>query len=129
MSVLMVPALFLLQLLLPSSTAPQDHPIYGPAFSLNVAPTRPAMVQGGSTAFNIFIQSSESVSFRVKIEGVPSSVTADIPQVGPGASTIVLHCPPNTPGGTYAIQVTAAAGSNQQTQTFALDIKPLHPKQ
>lgn len=125
MSVLMVPALFLLQVLFPG--APASHPIYGPAFSLNVAPTRPAMVQGGSTAFNIFIQSDEPASFRVKIEGVPSSVTADIPQVGPGASTIVLHCPPNTPSGTYAIQVTAAAGKNQQTQTFALDIKPLHP--
>ena len=125
MAALMVPALFLLQVLFPG--APTSHPIYGPAFSLDVAPTRPAMVQGGSTAFNIFIQSDEPASFRVKIEGVPSSVIADIPHVGPGASTIVLHCPPNTPSGTYAIQVTAAAGNNQQTQTFALDIKPLHP--
>jgi hypothetical protein len=131
MSTVMIPALLLLQLLFPFATpaAPQSHPIYGPAFSVDVAPTRPVMVQGGSTAFNIFIRSDEPASFRVRIEGVPPSVTAEIPHVGPGVSTIVLHCPPGTPTGTYAIQVTAAAGKNQQTQTFALDIKPLRPKQ
>jgi hypothetical protein len=127
MSPLSIPVLFLLQVLLPSPGAAQSQPTYNPAFSLSVAPMRPAMVQGGSTAFNIFIQSGELAQFRVRIEGIPSSVTAAIPHVGPGASTIVLHCPPNTPTGTYAIQVTAAAGMNQQTQTFALDIKPPRP--
>lgn len=129
MSVLMVPALFLLQLLFPLAlpNAPQDHPIYGPAFSLDVEPTRLVMVQGGSTEFNMFIRSGQPLSFRVKIEGVPSSVTADVLQVGAGVSTVALHCLPDTPSGTYAIQVTAAAGKNQQTQTFALVIRPLHP--
>jgi hypothetical protein len=129
MSTLIIPVLFLLQLILPSPTVTQRQPVYNPAFALSVAPMRPAMVQGGSTAFNIFIQSGELAQFRVRIEGIPSSVTAEIPRVGPGASTIVLRCPPNTPTGTYAIQVTAAAGMNQQTQTFALDITPARPVQ
>ena len=129
MLALALPALLLLQLLFPSSAVPQERPISGAAFSLNVAPMRPSMVQGGSTAFNIFIQSSESASFRIRIEGVPSSVIADIPHVGLGTSTIVLRCLPNTPTGTYAIQVTASTGNNQQTQTFALDIKPARPTQ
>jgi hypothetical protein len=131
MSPVMISALFLLQLLFPfaAPTILQSQPTSGPAFSLDVAPMRPVMVQGGSTAFNVFIHSDKPAAFRVRIEGVPSSVTADIPHVGPGVSTIVLHSLPVTPTGTYAIQVTAASGSNQQTQTFALDIKPLRPKQ
>src|SRR5512146_1174658 len=104
MSTVMISALFLLQLLFPfaTPTIPQSQPIYGPAFPLDVAPTRPVMVQGGSTAVNVFTRSDKAASFPVRIEGVPSSVTADIPQVGPGASTIVLHSLPGTPTGTYA---------------------------
>ena len=119
-------ALLVLQLAFAASQ-PIDHPFYGPDFSLSIPNARPGMVQGGSTSFNIVIQSSEAATFKVKVEGIPRSVTAQIPSVGPGPSTITLSCPPNTPTGTYAIQVTAAAGQNQQTQTFALDIKPLHP--
>jgi len=121
-------ALFVLQLVFPASQ-PIDHPFFGPDFSLSIPNARPGMVQGGSTSFNIFIQSSEAATFKVKVkvEGIPRLVTAQIPSVGLGASTITLSCPPNTPTGTYAIQVTAAAGQNQQTQTFALDIKALHP--
>jgi hypothetical protein len=43
----------------------------------------------------------------------------------PGENTIVLHCAPNTPHATYALQVTVAGAQNQQTQTFALEIRPL----
>jgi hypothetical protein len=119
-------ALLVLQLAFAASQ-PIDHPFYGPDFSLSIPNARPGMVQGGSTSFNIVIQSGEAATFKVKVEGIPRSVTAQIPSVGPGLSTITLSCPPNTPTGTYAIQVTAAAGQNQQTQTFALDITPLHP--
>ncbi|HEX7289425.1 MAG TPA: hypothetical protein VF532_24795 [Candidatus Angelobacter sp.] len=129
MSALIFPSLFLLQLLATPTPPAQSQPPYNPAFSLSVAPMRPTLVQGGSTALNIFIQGSDPASFRVRIEGIPSVVTADIPHVDLGASTIVLRCPPGTPIGTYAIQVTAAAGMNQQTQTFALDIKPVPPPQ
>lgn len=126
MTALLIPAFFLLQLFTPVSLPPQT-PFYGPAFSLAVTPTRPVMVQGGSASFTIHLAGDQPASFSVRIEGIPSSVSAEIPHVGLGSSTIVLHSLPGTPHGTYAIQVTAAAGSNQQTQTFALDIKPLHP--
>ena len=122
----MLQAILLLQLLLPGAGAP-SVPYYGPAFSLDVAPTRLVMPQGGSTTLTVLLKTTEAASFSLRIEGVPAAVRAEIPVLKPGANIIVLRCPLNTPSGTYAIQVTAAAGQNQQTQTFALDIQPLFP--
>jgi hypothetical protein len=121
----MLQAVLLLQLLLPSTAALPTVPYYGPAFSVGVSPTRLVMPQGGSTTLTVLLNTSEAASFKLRIEGVPATVRASIPILKPGANIIVLRCPPNTPSGTYAIQVTAAAGQNQQTQTFALDIQPL----
>jgi hypothetical protein len=120
-------AVFFLQLLLPSAAVLPTVPYYGPAFSLGVSPTRLVMPQGGSTTLTVLLNTSEAASFKLRIEGVPAVVRAEIPALKPGANIIVLRCPPNTPSGTYAIQVTAAAGQNQQTQTFALDIMAATP--
>lgn len=123
----MLQAILLLQLLLPGAGAGPSVPYYGPAFSLDVAPTRLVMPQGGSTTLTVLLNTTEAASFRLRIDGVPAAVRADVPALKTGANTIVLSCPLNVPSGTYAIQVTAAAGQNQQTQTFALDIQPLFP--
>jgi uncharacterized membrane protein len=121
----MLQAVFLLQLLLPSAAVLPTVP--GPAFSLGVSSTRLVMPQGGSTTLTVLLSTSEAASFKLRIDGVPAVVTANIPALKPGANIIVLRCPPNTPSGTYAIQVTAAAGQNQQTLTFALDIMAATP--
>ena len=123
----MLQAILLVQLLLPSAGNLPGIPYYGPAFSLDVAPTRLVMPQGGSTVLTIFLNTTEAASFSLRVEGVPAAVRAEVPVLKTGANTVVLRCPPNTPSGVYAIQVTAAAGQNQQTQTFALDIRPLFP--
>lgn len=125
MAVLTISALLLLGMLFSPAAVPQ-RPAADPAFTISVPPVRPAMVQGGSTEFILIVQSSEPADFRLRIEGVPGSVVADPVRVAPGSSTIVLRCASDTPIGTYALEVTLAAGKNQQTQTFALDIKPAH---
>lgn len=121
----MLQALLFLQLLLTAATPMPTAPYYGPAFTLDVAPTRPVMRQGGSTQFTVFIRNAEPSFYHLIIAGVPASVTAEVPPLQPGANTIVLHCAPNTPQATYALQVTVAGAQNQQTQTFALEIRPL----
>lgn len=123
---MMFQAILLLQLLLPGATTP-SVPFYGPAFTLSVAPTRPTMPQGGSTEFTVYVNATENVAYTARIEGVPASVRAQIPVLHPGANKIIVSCPRNTPHGAYAIQVHVAAGQNQQTQTFALEIDPLPP--
>ena len=123
----MLQAIFLLQFLFPATAALPALPYYGPAFGLDVTPTRLVMPQGGSTVLTVFLNTSEAASFSMRVEGVPAAVRAEVPVLKSGANTVVLRCPPNTPSGVYAIQVTAAAGQNQQTQTFALDIQPLSP--
>jgi hypothetical protein len=123
MAVLTMSALLLFGMLFPPTAGPQ-RPAADPAFTISVPPVRPAMVQGGSTEFIVIVQSREPADFRLRIEGVPASVVADPVRIAPGRSTIVLRCASDTPIGTYALQVTASAGMNQQTQTFALDIKP-----
>ena len=123
----MLHAVLFLQLLLAVATPVPNAPYYGPAFTLDVAPTRPVMRQGGSTQFTLFIRNAEPSSYHLSIAGVPASVTAEVPPLQPGANTIVLHCAPNTPHATYALQVTVAGAQNQQTQTFALEVRPLPP--
>jgi hypothetical protein len=118
-------AIVFLQLLLPAATSAPAFPYYGPAFTLDVAPTRPLMRQGGSAQLTVFIRNADPSSYQLSIAGVPASVTAEVPPLQPGANTIVLRCAPNTPNATYALQVTVAGAQNQQTQTFPLDIKPL----
>jgi len=121
----MLQAVLFLQLLLAAATPAPSLPYYGPAFTLDVAPTRPVMRQGGSTQFSVFIRNGEPSFYHLSIAGVPASVTADVPPLQPGENTIILHCAPNTPHATYALQVTVAGAQNQQTQTFALEIRPL----
>ncbi len=121
----MLQAILFLQLLLAAATPAPNLPYYGPAFTLDVAPTRPVMRQGGSTQFSVFIRNAEPSFYHLIIAGVPASVTADVPPLQPGENTIVLHCAPNTPHATYALQVTVAGAQNQQTQTFALEVRPL----
>lgn len=121
----MLHALLLLQLLLPTTTPMPSSSYYGPAFTLDVAPTRPVMRQGGSTQLTVFIRNAGPSFYQLSIAGVPSSVTADVPTLQPGENTIVLRCAPNTPNATYALQVTVASAQNQQTQTFPLEIKQL----
>lgn len=121
----MLHALLFLQLLLAFATPVPTAPYYGPAFTLDVAPTRPVMRQGGSAQLTVFIRNADPSSYQLNIAGVPASVTAEVPPLQPGANTIVLHCAPNTPNATYAIQVTVAGAHNQQTQTFPLEIQSL----
>ena len=120
----LLPIVFLFQFALPPATTAPSVPFYGLDFAVRVSPTRPSMVQGGTTSFDLFIDSSRPIVFSLKLEGIPPAVRPDIPKLVPGINTITLSCPPNTPNGTYAIQVTVAGGQNQQTQTFALDITP-----
>ena len=119
----MLHALLFLQLLL--AGAVPGAPYSGSAFTLDVAPTRPVMLQGGSTQLTVFIRNADPSFYQLNIAGVPASVTADVPPLQPGANTIVLHCAPNTPNATYALQVTVAGAQNQQTQTFPLEVRPL----
>ena len=121
----MLQAVLFLQLLLAAATPAPSFPYYGPAFTLDVSPTRPVMRQGGSTQFSVFLRDAEPSFYHLSIAGVPASVTADVPPLQPGENIIILHCAPNTPHATYALQVTVAGAQNQQTQTFALEIRPL----
>lgn len=118
-------AIVFLQLLLPAATPFASDPYDGTAFTLDVAPTRPVMRQGGSTQLTVFIRNAGPSFYQLSIAGVPASVTADVPLLQPGENTIFLRCAPNTPHATYALQVTVAGEQNQQTQTFPLEIRPL----
>jgi hypothetical protein len=106
-----------------------DQPFYGPAFELSVAPMRPVLEQGGSVAVTVNLNGSSPAGFQLSYAGVPASVVANTTTATPGANTIIFRCAPDTPPGVYALQVTAAAGQNRQTQTFAFVIRPAGGKE
>jgi hypothetical protein len=95
-----------------------------PAFQLSASPTRPLLEQGGSTSVNLTVESVSPADFKLSFAGIPSSVVADTSIARRGTQTIVFHCPTDTPPGVYAIQITAAAGENQQTLTFPFVVHP-----
>jgi hypothetical protein len=96
----------------------------GPAFQLSASPTRPLLEQGGSTTVTLTVESASPADFKLSFAGIPFSVTADTFIARRGTQTIVFRCPPETPPGVYAIQITAAAGKNQQTLTFPFVVHP-----
>jgi hypothetical protein len=99
-------------------------PIHGPAFQLAVSPARPILEQGGGTAITVDIQSSSPADFRLRFEGVPATVMANNSILRPGVNTIVFSCSPAARPGVYALEITAMAGENQQTQTIPFVIRP-----
>jgi hypothetical protein len=113
-----------LQALLPAQSSAPAQPFYGPAFQLSATPTRPLLEQGGSTAVTLTVVSAAPTDFKLSFAGIPSSVTASTSTARSGAQTIVFRCSPQTPPGVYALQITAAAGQNQQTLTFAFVVHP-----
>jgi hypothetical protein len=108
----------------PAQSTVPAHTFYGPAFELAATPTRPRLEQGGSTAVTLRITSATPAEFRLSYAGIPASVIANTATAGPGVHTVIFRCPPDTPPGVYAIQITAAAGDNQQTLTFPFVVHP-----
>jgi hypothetical protein len=113
-----------LQAVLPAQIAASDRVVLSPAFTISATPTRPLLEQGGSTAVNLTVDTASPADFKLSFAGIPFSVTAVTSTVRRGTQTIVFRCPPDTPTGVYAIQITAAAGENQQTLTFPFVVHP-----
>ena len=123
MSLFLFATLSLQTLLLVQPVVPNSD-FYGPAFQLSASPTRPLLEQGGSTSVTLTVDSAFFGDFKLSFAGIPSSVMANTFTAHRGTQTIVFRCPPETPPGVYAIQITAAAGENQQTLTFPFVVHP-----
>ena len=117
-AILILQTLLFVQPVVPSSA------FAGPAFQLSASPTRPLLEQGGSTSVTLTVDSAFLGDFKLSFAGIPSSVVANTSVARRGTQTIVFRCPPKTPPGVYAIQITAAAGENQQTLTFPFVVHP-----
>ena len=113
-----------LQVPLPAQPSAAVQSFYGPAFQLAATPTRALLEQGDSTTVTLTVVSAAPADFKLSFAGIPSSVTANTSTARRGAQAIVFHCSPQTPPGVYALQITAAAGENQQTLTFAFVVHP-----
>jgi hypothetical protein len=96
-----------------------------PEFVVTIAPSIVTVVQGSMASFTVNLAVNERPRFDFSLGGLPSGVIAQTPSGHAGANTIVLTAMPNAATGSFSVQVTATAGNNPQTQTFALNVKPL----
>lgn len=98
-----------------------------PEFSLALSPASVSLPQGAVTSFNLTFESNERPSFSVSLAGLPDGVQAQTPIVRGGIGIVVLYASPDAPVGSFAVQVTARAGNNSQTQILTLNVKPRQP--
>jgi hypothetical protein len=98
-----------------------------PEFSLALSPAVVTLPQGSITSFSLTFDSNERPSYTVTVAGLPDGVQAQVPPVRSGNGAVILYANPDATVGTFAVQVTAKAGNNAQTQILTLNIKPMQP--
>jgi hypothetical protein len=99
----------------------------GPEFSLALSPASVTLPQGAVTSFTLTFESSEKPAFSISLAGLPDGVQALTPIVQAGMGSVVLYASPAATVGSFAVQVTARAGNNSQTQVLMLNVKPMQP--
>jgi len=114
-------AWFLLLATLGLSAAAQTA---GPEFSTALSPASVTLPQNSVTSVTLTIESTERPVFAITVTGLPEGVQAQALSGHTGINTVVLRSSSASQTGTFAVQITASAGNNSQTQLLALSVKP-----
>jgi hypothetical protein len=96
----------------------------GPEFSTALSPASVTLPQNSVTSVTLTIESAERAVFAITVTGLPEGVQAQALSGHTGINTVVLRSSSAAQTGTFAVQITASAENNSQTQLLALLVKP-----
>lgn len=98
-----------------------------PDFTMSVAPSAIAMVQGSSTSSTISTISATSIAPVLTISGMPTGVSSKITSTGPGKATLSLMTAQAAPTGLFPLTITGTANGKSHSITTQLNISPFSP--